>query len=257
MKPSLPDELRYWRPGPRVRPFHYRWLLPAVCGQKLQRWKSVQIVSLGALGGLLWVYTGKWWACLLILGCSGVLFNLKWPVLVDLPAMALALGAAVAWRSGLWWLAIILALIVGAVKETSPVFAAVWAWNPVLLVGLVSPFVRHFRRSGTDTVPVGTPAALAISEPFSQSWQHHKDLAVWTWVLPWGVLLAALANPSPQLGVCLALAYAQCIVATDTVRLYQWALPVVALCAVPMLAGPWLAVALVLHIVSPFRTEGL
>lgn len=251
-----PDEFRYWQPGPRVRPFHFRWLLPRLCGQNRRSWQIAQWVSLGALGGLLWAYTGEWWSCLLILGCSGVLFNLKHPVLVDLPAMALSLGAAVAWQNDLWWLAIVLVLIAGCVKETAPIFACVFAWTPLLLCGLLSVGLRSIRRSGPDAIADG-PAHDALEHPIRVSYEHHRNLPLWVWVLPWGVLLAALANPSPQLWVCLALAYGQCIFATDCVRLVQWALPVVALAAVPMLTGPWLAVAIVVHIVSPFRTEGI
>ncbi len=252
-----PDEYRYWQPGPRVRPFHLRWALPALLGQNIRLWRGTQYVSLGALGGLLWAYTGVWWSCLLILGSSGVLFNIRHPILVDLPALVLALGAAVAWRNDLWWLTILLALTAGCVKETAPVFAAVFAWHPLAFIGLVPVAIRALMKSGSDACPAGSPAANAIERPLRSSWEHHKDLPLWVWVLPWGVLLAALANPSPQLGVALTLAYAQCVVATDTVRLYQWALPVVALAAVPMLAGPWLAVALVLHIASPFKTDGI
>jgi hypothetical protein len=64
-----------------------------------------------------------------------------------------------------------------------------------------------------------------------------------------------MARPSWQLGAVLVVAYGQCLVATDTVRLYQWAAPVMIL----QLALPvaWLPVLLVLHVVNPFRTEGV
>ncbi len=251
-----PDEYRYSQPGPRARPFHYRWLLPALLGADRRKWVGVQWVSLAALCTLVSVYTHTWWAGVLVLGCSGVLFNLKHPVLVDLPAMALALGAAVAWNEGLWWLAVALVLIAGSVKETAPIFATIFAWHPALLVGTLSVGIVALTRAGTDAIPNG-PAHDALIHPLRSSWEHHQPLPLWSYVLPWGVLLAALANPTPQLWVCVGLAYAQLIVATDSVRLYQWALPVMVLAAVPMLSGPWLPVVLVVHLVNPFRTEGV
>src|SRR6185437_119407 len=102
-------------------------------------------------------------------GCSGLSwFNLRHPVLVDLPAFALALGAAVAWQHGLWWAAIPLVLTAGCVKETSPVFAAVWAWHPVMLVGLIPPAIRHLQRPGADPCPPG-PASEALVHPLRSS----------------------------------------------------------------------------------------
>ena len=254
----LPDEYRYAAAvTARVpRPFHYRWLLPALLGVDARRWRAVQVGSLAALCGLLWAQTGAWWSVLLVVGLSGLTFNLRHPILVDLPALALAYGAAVAWDHKMWWLAVPLVLVAGCVKESAPVFAVAFAWHPVLLVGLIPVAVRHLMDPGPDPIPDGA-AHDALERPVRVSWAHHKALPLWVYVLPWGVLLAALTNGSPQLWVALGLAYAQLLVATDAVRLYQWAAPAVIVAAVPVLGGPWLAVALVLHLVNPFRTEGI
>lgn len=50
-------------------------------------------------------------------------------------------------------------------------------------------------------------------------------------LLPWGACLLAILNPSWQLLAVLAFGYAQLLVATDTVRLYQQAAPVVCIAA--------------------------
>ncbi len=68
-------------------------------------------------------------------------------------------------------------------------------------------------------------------------------------VAPWGVCLAALYYPSWQTVVVLVLAYAQLLVATDTVRLYQTAAgPTVALAAATIIPTQWLPLALALHV---------
>lgn len=253
-----PDEFRYavMARGVRVpRPFHFRWLLPALCSDDARYWRWVQWASLLICSSLVGVYTGIWWTCLIPLGLSGLLFNLKHPMLVDLPSMACALSAAVAWDHKMWWLAVLLACVASMIKESGSVFAALYAWTPVLLVGLLPVLVRAFWRTGPDPIPDG-PAAEALKHPVRVSFEHHKALPLWVYVLPWGVLLAGLANPSPQLWVTLGVAYAQLLVATDAVRLYVWCFPVLALAAAPVL-GPWTLVALVLHLANPFKTEGL
>lgn len=242
--------------GVRVpRPFHFRWLLPALCSPESRYWLWVQWFSLVALCALTGVYTETWWACLLPLGLTGLTFNLKHSMLVDLPSMACALSAAVAWDHKMWWLAVLLACTASMIKESGSVFAALYAWTPVMLIGLLPVLVRAFWRTGPDPIPDG-PAHDALVHPVRVSWEHHKALPLWVYVLPWGVLLAGLANPSPQLWVTLGVAYGQLLVATDAVRLYVWAFPVLTLAAVPVL-GPWALLAVVLNVVNPFATDGV
>ena len=253
-----PDEFRYaaMARGEKVpKPFALRWALPYFVGDEPRHWRWVQWTSLACLCWLTSVWTGIWWTGLLPLGLSGVTFNLKHPMLVDLPALTFALGAAVAWDHNMWWLALTLAVIGSSVKETAAPFAAVYAWNPLLLVGLVPVAIRAVMRSGPDPIPSG-PAHDALVSPVRVSWEHHRALPLWVYVLPWGVLLAALVNPSPQLWVTLALAYGQLVLATDAVRLYVWAFPVMALCAAPLFA-PWVLLAVVLHLTNPWKTQGV
>jgi len=252
-----PDEFRYWTmaEGHRVpRPFHYRWLLPALLRQNRRAWLVAQWVSLLVLAGLVSYESGLWWAGVLLFGCSGLTVNLKHPVLVDLPALALAYGSAVAWNHDQPVVALALVVIASSVKETAPLFAAAFALTPMLLIGLLPVCVRHLQRSGPDPVPPG-PATEALEHPVRVSWEHHRKLPAWAYVLPWGVLLAALVDPSAAVLVPLGLAYLQLVVATDTVRLYQWAAPALAVAAAPVL-GPWVLPALLVHLVNPFRTEG-
>lgn len=258
MRGLTPDGVRYltMAEGFRVpRPFHYRWLLPAVLRSNRTAWLVCQWVSLVVLAGLVSYQSGVWWAGLLLFGCSGLTVNLKHPVLVDLPALALAYGSAVAWDHHLWFLAGFLVCLAACVKETAPVFAAAFALTPWLLAGLIAPAMVHlFLKPGPDPLPPG-PATEALEHPVRVSWEHHKKLPLWVLVLPWGVLLAALVHPGAAVLVPLGLAYGQLVVATDAVRLYQWAAPALAVAAAPMF-GPWVFLALLIQWVNPFATEG-
>ena len=191
---------------------------------------------------------------LFLAGFAGVVhINVRFPVLVDVPAMTFALSTAAMVEHRMWWAAVPCALLAGATCEKAPVFAALFAWSPLPLLGLVA--VGWWRKPGPD--PLTGPAADALVRPLRSSWEHHKALPLWVWVLPWGAGLAALAAPTPQLWATLAAAYALTIVANYTVRLYQWAWPVVAVCALAAIPAVWLLLALVVHAVNPFRTEGV
>ena len=135
-------------------------------------------------------------------------------------------------------------------------FAALWAWNPLLLVGLSVPLFRSLVRVGADPIPTG-PAHDALTYPIRTAWQAHKDLPLAVWVLPWGVLLLGLHSMSLQLALALLAAYGQCLVATDTVRLYQWAWPTLAIATARVVPLSWLPIVLLVHLASPFRGDGV
>lgn len=265
MTKVTPDGHRYlaMASGQRIaRPFHLRWLIPAVCGTSPTKWRAVRYAAVCGLIPAAWWYGGFGWrglfVALFVVGLSGVWkFNLTYPVLVDAPAMVLALLSACLFRAGGVWIAAAIAvvLVAGMTKETSPAFAALWAWSPLLLVGLLAPAVRMLWRSGDDVLD--DENRWILEHPFKASRKYHKDVPTWAWVLPWGAGVVSLANGSPQLAVTLAVAYAQCAIATDTVRLYQWAFPVVAVAAAGAVPLEWLPVLAAVHLVNPFATEGV
>jgi len=265
-----PDGQRYIAVGTGARvavPFHLRWLVPFVCGASALRWL---VSTLGALAGLLvcsaWFVSlcgasgwKVWAAPLLVLGLPGVVkINLRYPVLVDAPAMFLAILAACLSLVGWWPAAIAVVLVAGMVKETSPLFAALFAWNPLLLVGLVAPLVRWLvRRPGSDVLDAHN--RWVLEHPFRASWSYHKDRLqdVTLWVAPWGVLLVGLVAVNVQLVVTLCVAYLLVVVATDTVRIYQWAFPVLLVAALTVIPDELLVVAVVAHLFSPWAGDGL
>lgn len=250
-----PDGVRYMamRRERVARPFHLRWLLPMICGADRLRWEVVTRASVVALGLLAWAYTGSPWmaACVVL---PGVWFNWRHPVLVDAPAMALALLSAVLWPI-CWPAAVAVAVVAGCVRETAPVWAAVFAWHPVLLVGLVPVGLRSLQRAGTD--PVHRDEMLA--HPLRWGLRSHRGLWAdpFLMVTPWGPLVLGVAALSPQLAVALGLGYAQALIATDTVRLYQWAWPVLAAATVTVVPAAWLPLVALAIVFNPWKGDGL
>lgn len=243
------------------RPFHYRWLMPLLCGVWPNNWVNVTDACALILPFLVYWYAGGGWAGLFVaalaVGFTGVIkFNRQFPVLVDLPAMTVGLASACFWHQG--WYAPALALIVVAacIKETTPVFVAVWAWTPWMLVGLLAPAVRHFVRHRETAIDAENEWHLA--EVIRGAFAYRKSIGVptWAYVLPWGAAIVGLAHGSPQLAVVLVLAYAQLVIATDVVRLYQWAWPVVAVAAASAVDVRWYLPLVALHFVNPYRTGG-
>ena len=265
MRTFGPDAARYWLAGQGVRvakPFNLRWLLPAVCGADIKLWWGVWALSwpLLASGTFWWATgTGASWqvaaaATALLLALPGI-----WgphsvrPVGVDLPAMALSVWAAGCFVHGQPVIGLVLTAWAACIKESSPVLVALWAWNPLALVGLVVPAVTMLvRRPQIDDVTRQPLLQRVHDHPVRSSLEHHKGQwrNAWFMVAPWGVGLAALLNPTPQLLVTVAAAYLLLVVVTDTVRVYQAvAGPVVCLTAAGVVPVQWLLLAVVVHVV--------
>lgn len=252
-----PDGARYLAAANvRVaRPFHLRWLLPRLLGTNLRAWTITSRVSIAAIGVLTAVYAhSPWMACVALL--PGVMLSWRHPVLVDAPAMALALLSAVLFPLS-WPAAVAVAVIAGCVRETAPVWAAIYAWNPLALVGLVPVAIRALMRAGSDVLDEEN--AWILTHPFKASLKYHagrwRDPTLM--VTPWGGLIVALGGLDVRLGVALAAAYGQLLTATDSVRLYQWAAPVMAVACVQVLPGwalPFVAVSIA---VNPWEGPGV
>lgn len=253
-----PDSSRYILAGRGVavaRPFNLRWLLPTVCGNSAKRWWLAWGLSWPiAAAGMVWwsfelnltVWQGLT-AAVLVLSLAGVWApHVCRPVSVDLPAMAVSIVAVAALEAGWWPLAVALVLVAASIKETSPVFAALWAWNPILLAGLLVPVVVSFwRRPALDEVTAQPVLKRVHDHPVRSAWEHHagkwRDPRM---VVQWGPCLAALYRPTWQVAAVLAAAYAQLAVATDIYRLVHTAAgPLLAIVAVQQIPTPWLGVA--------------
>lgn len=263
-----PDAARYWLAagGERMsRPFHLRWLLPYICGQRLRWWWAAWLLSwpVAAAGMFAWQAQGMgndWRSALaataLLLGLPGILGpSVVIPVGVDLPATALTLlgvalvAAGEPWSigPGLW-----LVLVASTIRETAPVYAAVWLWSPLPLVCLAAPAVRHLVRRSVTADPLGPKFTEIARHPIRSALAAHRGRwrDGWLMVAPWGVCLAGLYQPSLPLIVALAVAYSLLLVATDTVRLVHHAAgPVMAAAAAQAIPTGWLLLAVVVHVV--------
>lgn len=244
-------------------PFHLRWLVPLVCRQRPLRWVVAARASLAVYVALVGVYAhqrGVSWpaalaAALLVAGLPSLRFLWRRPILIDAPALALATAAAVV---GWWPAAVAVVLVAGAASERAPVFAALYAWNPLLLVGLAVPAVTALvRKPGKPLLDERN--TWLISHPVQASREFHAGQwrSAALMVAPWGVCLAGLVDPAPALLATLAVAYAQLGVAADSVRLYQWAAPVLAVAAVSVIPAAWLVPAVVAHWVNPWAGNGV
>lgn len=252
-----PDGARYLAMAQRrvARPFHLRWLLPALCGRDLTNWRNVTRGALLAVAGLTALYSGSPW--MLAVGLlPGLAFAWRRPVLVDPLGMALALGSALL-LPVCWPAAVAVACLAGMVRETAPIWAAVYAFNPIPLLGLVPVAARALMRQGDDVLDAEN--AWILAHPIKAAQKYHAGLWLdWrTMVAPWGGLLVALAGLDLRLGLALALGYAQLLVATDSVRLYQWAAPAMALAAVNVTPGWALPLVALAIVFNPWKGSGV
>ncbi len=250
-------------------PFALRWLLPYMCGPSPGRWRYCTAIHMTLLVPIVTIWLSHWIndpiACMVggifIIGLPGIWrIHLRWPVLVDPTAMAWALISALFAFEGLWLLAVACSLVAGSAKESAPVFAAVYCWHPVVLLGLVGPLLR---RCTARLCPDPEGDEEILTHPFRAGWQAHSQWwrAPKVMFAPWGIcLLAPLTDDAHllmMLVVGVVLAYGQLLVAVDTVRLYQWAAPLAILCTVAALPVWALAVGLMIHLLNPWAGEGI
>ena len=262
-----PDAARYLIAGqgrPVARPFNVRWLLPAVCTDKPKRWQFVWAASwpLLAAGAFVWaVGMGADWKVAAAAAAFLVALPGVWgphsvrPIGIDLPAMAVAIWAAAAFAHGQPVVGVLLTIVAATISEKAPVMVALWAWTPWALVALVAPLVANFvRKPELDEITAIPLLKQVHDHPVATAMEHRQQQGgwrnAWLMVAPWGVTLAALLNPTPWLFAAVAVAYAQLLVATDCVRLYQVvAGPVVCLAAAQVIPPQWLLLAVVVHAV--------
>lgn len=260
-----PDAQRYLAAAQGVavpRPFCYRRLLPAVCKTDARRWWLVWWASwvVLAVACFLWLWQRQPWehaaaGAALLCALPGVLGpRVVIPVGVDLPASALTLAGVALWTLDHPWavpFALSCWMTAAAIKETAPVHAALWAWHPGLLLLLLIPMLLAWRhKPGPD--PLGARFDEIARHPVRTALQAHAGRwrDGWLMVAPWGATVLALYSLELQTAVALAVAYAQLLVATDSVRLYQHtAGPVMAAAAAATIPTVWLPLAVVLHVV--------
>lgn len=264
-----PDGHRYLNMGNGLAaepvPFALRPLLPFICRDSQWRWIAAMVMGITCsvvLTGFLALQHGATEiqalvAMALLAGLPSLRFSFFAPVLVDMPAMALSLGAAVLWPIEPIW-AFGIASLAGLVSEKAPIWAAVFALQPWLLLGLWAPLCSWLFFGGTRP-RADDPLADTINHPIRSSLRFHsgqwRDLRLM--ILPWGACLVVMADLTPWLLIALAVGYAQILVATDTVRLYQQAAPVVCILAAIMIPAHLALPAVLFHWFNPWAGDGL
>jgi hypothetical protein len=271
-----PDGRRYLAMGagrPAALPFALRWLLPAICRGSVVRWRWCTAIHLVLLPPLVSIWLSHWFqealplavGGLLVCGLAGVWrIHLRWPVLVDAAAMTWAVGSAIALQHRYYLLGVALALVAGSIKESGPIFAACYAWHPLALAGLVAPALRRL------TAPVGPDIfdereAWILAHPVRAGLAAHvgRWLDPFVMLTPWGIGLLGLGgfmverSIVPMVLTTVALAYAQLLVATDSVRLYQWAAPPVILATMTVLPPGLAPASLLVHLLNPWSGDGV
>lgn len=245
------------------RPFIYRWLLPLVLRDNLTAWRVTTGGALIASAPLLAWYLvecavshqAALWGVLLWVGLPGIYrISTRFPVLVDAPAICLALLAACLVLSGHLWLGVAVSCLSGCVSERAPVFASVFAWQPLLLIGL-TPFLLVHLLVKPGRNPDWRNKQLANPIKAGLFGRRGAPVDMQTVFLPWGAvaplaLLSGSWHPAAVVGVVLA--YAQVLVATDLVRLYSWAAPLLIVLAVGVLPAGWAPLILAAHLLNPW-----
>lgn len=224
-------------------PYQRRWALPALLGPHVRRWALLTYASLALTPAAAWCYlqahtSAPLVGAALLSALPGVWrCSLRFPVLTDAPAFALSLVVAALCSTPAWPLAIPLALLLGGTRESAPLFAALWAWSPVPLVGLLAVGWTH------RSAPAAEPW---LTRPIATALELRRRMGPdgMLYVAPWGAALLGFAGLDWRGWLTVAVAYAQLLTAQDTIRLYTWAAPVVVAAAAEQVPLAWLPVAL-------------
>jgi hypothetical protein len=207
------DGDRYTSGKPQPYPFHRRF-----CGwnpRALQACSAASLVALGTLMGdakhaLLFVSLPGFWFCAVHLTC------------VDAVAMVLALGSALLWPEHPM-VALPFAVASGFVHERGPVFAALYAGSPLLLLGLVG--VGWWRRAASSDkdklVGRGLVSSIWAHRPYTD-WLDWKLNLLSLRGVPF---FAAYCNLPVRAWLPLGVAWASRLVGTDGARFIWWGSP--------------------------------
>ncbi len=207
------DGNRYISGIAQPSPFHRRW-----CG-----WPKLplQVVNYACLVGL-GLSMGDWKRALLLMTLPSVWFAATHPTVVDAPAMLLA------WTAGALFpthpfVAVLLSCLSGFLHERGPVFGAIYAWHPVMLIGLVCS--GWWRK---PTKPDNDPLVGASLWGQIKAHRPYQDLAnpmTVVWSLRALPFVALMYGCSTRAWVALALAFCSRVTGTDTARYLFWAAP--------------------------------
>lgn len=210
------DGNRYTSGKRQPSPFHRRF-----CSWPKRLLQACSLVSLVALGALM----GSWKGAVLLLTLPGAWFLSTHLTCVDAPAMALALGGSLLFKEHPW-VAVFMSCVAGFLHERGPVFAALYAWHPLPLIGLVCVgwWRKPAPRRSTDSERVGLDTlrgSIEAHRPYVDFLDWRVNVFGMRSVLP----LAAWNGAPMSAWTALAVANASRIVGTDGCRFLFWGAP--------------------------------
>jgi len=227
-------------------PYSRRRLLPYVLGPNPLAWAMCTYTSLALMPFAAWIYFGtmgltasqRIFSAALLSVLPGVWrCSVRFPVLTDAPSFALALACAYLARSGHVAASVVLSCVLGGMRESGPVFAALWAWNPWPLVGLLA--ARWFG-------PTAPPDAPWLARPVHEAMKLRRAIGLDSdlYARPFGAAIVGLTAPSWQLAATVIVAHAQLMMAQDTIRLAVWCAPVLVAAAAQAIPPAWWLLAI-------------
>jgi hypothetical protein len=263
----FPDGVRYLHAGKGNRlhrPFHLRWLLPWLLRDDQRAWHVTTAAATIGLAPAMYCFL---LACgldadaalvgsLLVPSLPGIFrFNVASPFTVDAVALLLTIIAATLFRVEAYAAAVV-ALVAATVKESSPLFIAALAWHPLALVAFAPVIIRQLASPASPTDIFDERSRDMLARPVHWAMRLHQ--ATWSdgamMIAPWGVVaLGFAALGTPWVAVTVALAYAQTLVATDTVRLYQYAAPAMIYAALTVMPMEYAGVVVVAGLFNPWQ----
>lgn len=208
------DGDRYTSGKPQPFPFHRRF-----CGWNPTVLRIASWACLVALGGAM----GSWKGAVLLLTLPGAWFIASHATTVDAPSMLLAVLSAMLFREHPY-VAVLFSLASGFIHERGPVFAALYAWHPLLLVGLVAVgwWRTPARPDHDQLVGRGLLHALRAHRPYVDFLDWRVNVFALRGVVP----LAAFYGVSTSAWLTLAVAWFSRVVGTDACRFAFWAAPI-------------------------------
>ncbi len=207
------DGERYTSGKPQPYPFHRRW-----CGWPKRMLQVSSVLSLATLGMMM----GDWKHALLLVSLPGFWFCAVHLTCVDGPAMCLAMASSLLWPHYPFH-AVLCSCLAGFIHERGPVFAALYAGSPLLLVGLVA--VGWWRKAAVPDKDKLVGQGLIFSIRAHKPYTDWLDWKLNVFALRGVPLLGAYYGSPPLAWFTLAVGWASRLVGTDGARFMFWGAP--------------------------------
>jgi hypothetical protein len=171
---------------------------------------------------------GTWQRAALFVTLPGVWMCCVMPTTVDGASMALGFACSQLFSTHPV-LAVGCSILSGAIHERGPVFAALYAWSPWPLLGLLA--VQWWAKPAAPNHASPDLADRLVGYGFVDTVLVHKphvdmlNAGGLAWALRGVIPLAAWLGAPVQAWVALGVAFASRLVATDTARALMWAAP--------------------------------